>query len=141
MLKDMAVWPTLPIVDVERAKKFYGETLGLPLIKEDKEMGVLFYRAGRNTVLDLYKRGETKADNTAATFEVANIVEEVNVLKGKGVTFEEFSMGENKMENSIMIVGSEKAAWFKDSEGNTLCLHEDLGGGPSLCAVPEESTP
>jgi hypothetical protein len=59
-----------------------------------------------------------------ATFEVSNIEEEVNMLRGKGVNFEVYNMPEIKTQNGIATQGSVKAAWFKDSEGNILCIHQ-----------------
>jgi hypothetical protein len=57
---------------------------------------------------------------------VSNIEEEVNALRGKGVIFEEYDMPEIKTQNSIATQGSVKAAWFKDSEGNILCIHQRM---------------
>ena len=120
------MWPTAPIVDVARAKKFYQDVLGLTLKREDEARGVLVFEAGKGSLIELYKRGATKADNTAMTFFVTDIEKYVNELKAAHVVFEEFEMGDQKMTNSIMTTESEHAAWFKDTEGNILCLHEDL---------------
>ncbi len=49
---------------------------------------------------------------------------EVNALRGKGVAFEEYDMPEIKTQNGIATQDSFKAAWFKDSEGNILCIHQ-----------------
>jgi predicted enzyme related to lactoylglutathione lyase len=124
MLTDSKVWATIPVTDIERAKKFYTETLGLKLKMEAKEMGVAIFSAGGGTEMQLYVRPPSKADHTLATFEVAGIDSEVKTLKDKGVKFEEFEMGGMKMLNSVMKVMGERAAWFRDSEGNILCLHE-----------------
>ena len=126
MLNTSQVWPTVPIVDVSRAKDFYQNTLGLKLIKENLEMGVLVFEAGKNSFIELYKRGVTKADNTTMTFKVDNIDKHVNYLKTKDVKFEQFDMGDLKMTNNIMTIEKERASWFKDTEGNILCLHQDL---------------
>jgi hypothetical protein len=48
------------------------------------------------------------------------------VLRGKGVNFEEYDMPEIKTQNGIATQGSMKAAWFKDSEGNILCIHQRI---------------
>ncbi len=67
--------------------------------------------------------GTIKADHTVATFEISNIEDEVSTLRGKGVDFEGY-MPEIKTQNGIARQGSVKAAWFKDSEGNILCIHK-----------------
>ena len=51
---------------------------------------------------------------------------EVAELKAKGVVFEEYNFPGLKTVNGIATAGGSKAAWFKDTEGNILCIHEDL---------------
>ena len=67
-----------------------------------------------------------KADNTVATFEISNIEDEVSTLRGKGVDFEGYDMSEIKTQNGIARQGSVKAAWFKDSERDILCIHQTV---------------
>ena len=55
-----------------------------------------------------------------------DIVAAVNDLKTRGVVFEDYDFPSLKTVNHVCVLGSEKAAWFKDTEGNYLCLHEDL---------------
>ena len=82
------------------------------------------FECGNGTGMELYQRSPSKADHTVATFVVSNVEDEVNALRGKGVIFEEYDMPEIKTQNGIATQGSVKAAWFKDSEGNILCIHE-----------------
>jgi hypothetical protein len=86
--------------------------------------GIAIFECGNGTRMELYQRGPSKADHTVATFEVSDIEEEVNALRGKGVNFEEYDMPGIKTQNGIATQGSVKAAWFKDSEGNILCIHQ-----------------
>lgn len=58
------------------------------------------------------------------TFEVENITDEVRDLEGRGVGFLAFDAPEIKTVDHVCVVGDEKPAWFADSEGNILCLHE-----------------
>ncbi|HJR48950.1 MAG TPA: VOC family protein, partial [Nitrososphaeraceae archaeon] len=120
MLTFSPIRPTIPVVDLNRAKRFYETTLGLkPVPKNnDTTSGIAIFECGNSTLIELYQRGPSKADHTVATFEVSNIEEEVNMLRGKGVNFEEYNMPEIKTQNGIATQGSVKAAWFKDSEGN-----------------------
>ena len=84
------------------------------------------YECGNGTHTELYQRGASKADHTVATFEVSKIEEEVNALREKGIIFEEYDMPEIKTQNGIATQGSVKAAWFRDSEGNILCIHQTI---------------
>ena len=121
MLKTATVTPTLPAVDLKRARKFYEEKLGLKVVKEDPSPGITL-EAGKGTKLYIYQRGATKADHTVAEFTVDDVEAEVKALKAKGVKFEEYdipSMG-IKTVNSIAVMGGYKGAWFKDTEGNIL---------------------
>ena len=127
MLTNSPVRPTIPVLDLNRAKKFYETTLGLKPVhdsNDDTTLGIANFECGNNTLIELYQRGPSKADHTVATFEVSNIEDEVDTLRGKGVNFEEYDMPEIKTQNGIATQGSVKAAWFKDSEGNILCIHQ-----------------
>jgi predicted enzyme related to lactoylglutathione lyase len=123
MLTNRAVTPTIPVVDLGRARSFYERTLGLKVSREDGSMGLML-DAGDCTKLYLYKRAATRADHTVASFEVDDIEAEVKELRRKGVVFEEYDIPEMglKTVNGIAAMNGEKAAWFKDTEGNILAL-------------------
>jgi catechol 2,3-dioxygenase-like lactoylglutathione lyase family enzyme len=126
MLASAAVHPTLPVVDLGRAKKFYVETLGLKLIKEDPSPGAVL-QAGGGTKLYLYQRAPTRADHTVAGFTVDDVEATVAGLKARGVVFQELdvpSMG-IKTINGIASFGDMKAAWFSDTEGNILAVGDN----------------
>ena len=123
MLSKAAATPTLPVVDLDRARKFYEGKLGLKVVEEDPSQG-LMVECGKCTNLYLYKRAATKADHTVVSFEVDDIETEVSELKKRGITFEEYdipSMG-IKTVNGIASMNGERAAWFKDTEGNILSV-------------------
>ena len=126
MLTNSPVRPTIPVVDLDRAKRFYEITLGLKPVRanNDSIFGTAMFECGNGTQIELYQRSPSKADHTVATFEVSDIEEEVNALRGKGVVFEEYDMPEIRTQNGISTQGPVKAAWFKDSEGNILCIHQ-----------------
>lgn len=130
MLTTSPIRPTIPVMDLNRAKRFYETMLGLKPVSNDDNndaaSGIAIFECGNSTLIELYQRGPSKADHTVATFEVSNIEEEVNTLRGKGVNFEEYDMPEIKTQNGIASQGSVKAAWFKDSEGNILCIHQRI---------------
>jgi catechol 2,3-dioxygenase-like lactoylglutathione lyase family enzyme len=126
MLTNSPIRPTIPVVDLDRAKRFYETILGLKPVpaNNDNTSGIAIFECGNGTHMELYQRGPSKADHTVATFEVSNIEGEVNALRGKGVNFEEYDMPEIKTQNGIATQGPVKAAWFRDSEGNILCIHQ-----------------
>ena len=123
MLTDAMVSPTLPVVDIKRAKKFYEDKLGLKTVMEDPSPGAML-QAGQGTMLYIYQRAATKADHTVASFAVDNIESKVKELKGKGIKFEEYDIPAMKLKtvNSIATMDGMKTAWFKDTEGNILAL-------------------
>ena len=127
MLSNAMVCPTLPAVDLKRARKFYEETIGLKVVMEDPSPGIML-QCGKGTMLYVYQRGATKADHTVASFMVDNIEAEVKELRAKGVKFEEYdipAMG-LKTVKGITTLGKEKSAWFKDTEGNILSVTQLL---------------
>jgi len=125
MLAGSRVTTMLPVVDMGRARAFYEKKLGLRPGTQRPNGEVVYALEG--TTVALYPRGQpTRADHTALSFEVKDLAAEVQQLTGRGVTFEEYDLPGLKTVNKVCVLGSEKAAWFKDTEGNILCLHEDL---------------
>ncbi len=122
MLKDKMVAATLPAVDLERARKFYEEKLGLKVTQADK--GGVMLQAGGGTALFLYQRGPTKADHTVASFNVDNIEAEMSELGAKGIVFEEYDMPQMHIKtiNGLATMDGAKMAWFRDTEGNILSI-------------------
>jgi catechol 2,3-dioxygenase-like lactoylglutathione lyase family enzyme len=122
MFKNAAA--TLPCADMARARQFYEGTLGFSVVDENPA-GVM-YQVG-SSQLFLYPSeyaGTNKA--TAAGLEVDDLDGTMAELRGKGVTFEEYDLGEyGKTENGVMDMGEGgRGAWFKDPDGNILSLLE-----------------
>jgi catechol 2,3-dioxygenase-like lactoylglutathione lyase family enzyme len=124
MLTNAPVAPTLPAVDLARARKFYEGVLGLRVSRATKD--TVWYDSGNGTNLLLYERGATKADHTAAGFLVDNVEKTVSDLRKRGVVFEEYDLPGMKTVDGIAIVDDQKSAWFKDTEGNILAVAESL---------------
>jgi len=124
-LSDTPVTCMLPVKDMARARRFYEEQLGL--VPEGlRPDGKFHYRVG-GTTLALFPRPEgTKAEHTALSFRVERIEPAVAGLKARGVRFADYDLPGLKTVEHVCVLGSEKAAWFEDPEGNILCLHEDL---------------
>jgi catechol 2,3-dioxygenase-like lactoylglutathione lyase family enzyme len=121
MLRNLRVGPTLPASDLERAKRFYTEKLGLTASREWPE-GVQFECGGGTGLFLFLSPNAGKCPTTYAGWEVDDIKEIVNELKGKGVVFEEYDTPDYTTVDGIATMGETKAAWFKDSEGNILAL-------------------
>ena len=125
MLASAPLTVMLPVVDLARARDFYENKLGFVAggLRAD---GKFVYRCGDATLALFPKEGGTKADHTAISFRVDEIGPAIAELEAAGVVFEDYDFPGLKTENHVCVLGSEKAAWFRDSEGNYLCLHEDL---------------
>jgi len=116
------VYVVLPAEDIERARSFYEEKLGIEL---KDSPGGLIGMAGSGTGLFIYKTGHTKAEHTVGLFVVPNVEEAVSELKSHGVHFEVYPDLEGVTWNGeIADMGGSKTAWFTDSEGNILNLVE-----------------
>ncbi len=122
MLSNLDSYAVLPAKDLQRARGFYRDTLGLEPA-EEREDGLL-YRSPAGAAFLMYETDNAgTAKNTAFTWLTTDIDTEVSELRGRGVVFEEYDFPGLKTENGIATMGAdEKAAWFKDSEGNILCV-------------------
>jgi len=73
---------------------------------------------------DFFESDSKKSDDTAATFDVEDLAKEMDDLRKKGVTFEEYDLPGIKTVRGVATMGGETAAWFKDPGGNVICLHQ-----------------
>jgi catechol 2,3-dioxygenase-like lactoylglutathione lyase family enzyme len=123
MLGKADATPMIAVKDIDRAKRFYEEKLGLT----SKDMGSEFFmlKSG-DTELSVYKSefaGTNKA--TLLTFDVDDIEAEVRELKDKGIRFEHYDVEGLKSEGDIYSSEGMKTAWFKDPDGNILSLIQE----------------
>lgn len=115
----------LPVKDLDRARRFYEGALGLDPVGA-KPDGKFVYRCGGTEIALFPKPEGTKAQHTALSFQVADIAGTIATLKSRGVVFADYDFPGLRTVDHVCVLGSEKAAWFEDPEGNILCLHEDL---------------
>ena len=116
----------LPVTDVDRATRFYQQSLGLEFTGTNDE-GSAMFAVGSDAQLALLPRPESRpSESTAMSFEVDDVTAEIRTLEGRGVVFEDYDLPDLKTVDHVCEFGDEKAAWFKDPDGNVLCLHEDL---------------
>jgi predicted enzyme related to lactoylglutathione lyase len=127
MISTAPITAILPVSDVDRARAFYAETLGLP-DKGTSPDGNRMFAAGGGAMLALMKAEDgAQTSHTVLSFEVSDIGDEIRDLAARGVTFEDYDLPELKTVDHVAAMGAERAAWFKDTEGNFLCLHETIG--------------
>lgn len=120
MLSEFLVVTTLIVSDVERAKRFYVEQLGLTLL--DATATSCRFGAGYGSQLTVRQGQLTPSGQTVAHFEVDDLDAVVRDLLAKGVEFEAYETP--KTVGFIAQVGPARGAWFKDPAGNLLGLRE-----------------
>ncbi|GAA0208803.1 glyoxalase/bleomycin resistance/dioxygenase family protein [Saccharothrix mutabilis subsp. mutabilis] len=124
MLTDTRTTTVLPVSDMDRASHFYADRLGLRQSGTGPD-GSRTFDLGHGNALSLLPAEEgSQTKHTVLSFEVSDIAGEVRELESRGVRFEDYDMPDLKTVDHIADMGGEKAAWFCDSEGNYLCLHE-----------------
>lgn len=116
----------LPVKDLERAPRFYERQLALEPLGARPD-GKFVFRCGGTEIALVPKPEGTKAEHTALGFRVEDIDPAIAELKRRDVRFADYDLPGFKTVRHVAVLGNEKAAWFEDSEGNILCLHEDLG--------------
>jgi predicted enzyme related to lactoylglutathione lyase len=125
MLKDASVNATLPCSDLERAKRFYTEKVGLTPSSENR--GGAFYDQGSGTQFFLFpSSGSASGTHTQMGFSVKDIDAEVRELRSRGIEFEIADVPGFDKETRIAQNGDVRVAWFKDSEGNLIGLAQQL---------------
>ncbi len=123
MLGKQAAIPTVAVKNLDAAKRFYADKLGLKQIDAEGDE-VVVYETGSSR-LNVYRSqfaGTNKA--TAVTWSVDDVEGEVRALKSKGVAFEHYDMPGLKLQGDLHVADGEdmKVAWFKDPDGNIFSL-------------------
>jgi catechol 2,3-dioxygenase-like lactoylglutathione lyase family enzyme len=132
MLKTGRVATRLPVQDLDRARAFYAEKLGLE--PDEERPGGLLYHCASGAFALFQSAGASPGTFTQMAFEVDDLHTVVNELRRRGVTFEEVDVPGLKTVNGIAEVtgnypskgSSEMAAWFRDSEGNMLGIGQPV---------------
>jgi catechol 2,3-dioxygenase-like lactoylglutathione lyase family enzyme len=132
LLRDGEAATRLPAEDLERARAFYAEKLGLEPVEE--RPGGLRYECGGGRFSLFESTGAASGDHTQMGWEVDDIEATVADLRSRGVVFEEYDLPGLKTVDGIAdIEGNypskgtgERGAWFRDSEGNMLGIGQPL---------------
>jgi catechol 2,3-dioxygenase-like lactoylglutathione lyase family enzyme len=135
MLEDGSVTARLPAQDLERARAFYADKLGLE--PSEERPGGLHYRCARGEFALFQSDGAPSGSHTQMAWEVDDIETVVAGLKARGVVFEEYDVPELRTVDGVAEIPDnypskggigERAAWFKDSEGNLLAIGQPVLG-------------
>ena len=132
MLRNGRVAARLPAQDLERARAFYAEKLGLEPA-EEREGGLRYVCANGEFAL-FESTGSAAGDHTQMGWEVDDIEATGSEVRSRGVVFEEYDLPGLKTIDGIAEIegqypskgGGERGAWFRDSEGNTLGIGEPV---------------
>lgn len=116
----------IPVTDGARSRSFYEDKLGLAFQGQAPDGNLHFALAGSGSLALLQDPQATPSPHTSASFEVTDITGTIGELTGRGVEFEDYDLPDLKTTDHVCVLGSEKAAWFKDPDGNILCLHEGM---------------
>ena len=133
MLEDGKAAARIPVQDLQRARSFYAEQLGLE--PSEERPGGLLYRCGEGEFALFESAGAASGDHTQMGWEVEDIEATVEWLRVRGVVFEEYDFPGLRTVNGIAeIAGNypskggvgEKAAWFRDGEGNLFGIGQPI---------------
>ena len=125
MIENAKAEPVIPVSDLDQAASFYGEKLGLSELRRYEEPAanpMIRYTVGDSSVLVYKSVGAGESRHTLLGFVVDDIDAAVEELRERGVTFEEYDTGDLKTENGIATIEGDRAAWFKDPDGNILAV-------------------
>jgi len=124
MFKDTKAFSGFSVNDLQQAKEFYSQTLGLDVSESN---GLLqLHIAGGTTILMYPKENHTPATFTILNFPVANVEQAVDELARRGVHFESYHDGDLVTDDKgIFHGGGPEIAWFKDPAGNILSVLEE----------------
>ena len=122
MLDRADVFATIPAQNLERAKSFYADKLGLT--PEEERPEGLRYKCGDGSFLLFESSGEASGSHTQLGWDVDDLEATVASLRESGVVFEEYDLPGFKTVDGIADIAGERGAWFKDSEGNLLAIGE-----------------
>jgi catechol 2,3-dioxygenase-like lactoylglutathione lyase family enzyme len=134
VLENGGVVTRLPARDLERARAFYAEKLGLE--PSEERPGGLLYRCARGEFALFASAGAASGAHTQMGWEVEDIEAAVAELRSRGVVFEEVDVpGLETVDGIADVAGNypskgtgERGAWFRDSEGNLLGLGQPVRG-------------
>ena len=126
MLDKATVTANIPAADIARARAFYADKLGLTPTQDMD--GMLLYRTAADSWFMVYETEFAgRAGHTIAQWHVDDVDAVARDLKDKGVVFEHYDLPGLQWDGDVASMpGMGKAVWFKDSEGNVLCVDDGV---------------
>jgi catechol 2,3-dioxygenase-like lactoylglutathione lyase family enzyme len=122
VFKNTKAFSSFSVNDLEKAREFYGQTLGLEV--SESEEGLSLHLKGDNEIFIYPKPDHTPATFTILNFAVDDVDQTVDDLTQLGVHFQIYNEGELKTDDKGVFRGKPKIAWFKDPAGNFLSILE-----------------
>jgi catechol 2,3-dioxygenase-like lactoylglutathione lyase family enzyme len=122
MNTNFEVWATIPARDLEKARRWYSDKLGLT--PDEERADGLLYNC-KNSGFTIYEtQFSGTAQNTLMALRTDNLEREMAGMRSKGVKFEDYDFPGLKTVNGIANIGGLRGAWFKDGDGNILSVIE-----------------
>ncbi len=113
---------TIGVKDLEKAKTFYSETLGLARPDGHDEPGVCTFKSGGSKIFVYESKFGGTNQATAVTWVVDDVDDEVAALRAKDAVFEHYQLPDTTLEGDVHVSGNMRMAWLKDPDGNVLGL-------------------
>ncbi len=124
MFESTKAYSGFAVDDVEKAREFYGETLGLPTSEAPAGLMVTF-AGGRDTLI--YGKPDFQpATYTILNFEVPDVEATVDGLNSRGVEMERYEGFDQDDRGIVRLSGFPPGAWFTDPAGNIIAIHEPM---------------
>lgn len=121
--KNTKAFSSFSVNNLDEAKRFYGQTLGLEVSESDE--GLILQSKGGIDVFIYPKPDHTPATFTVLNFVVDDVDRAVDELSKIGIRFQVYDKGELKTDDRGVFQGKPKIAWFKDPAGNFLSILEN----------------
>ncbi|MDB5168191.1 MAG: Glyoxalase/bleomycin resistance protein/dioxygenase [Candidatus Saccharibacteria bacterium] len=120
MLGDSTIYTTIAVSDMQLSKEFYGKKLGLNQVDESP-IGIK-YESGSGKLLTYQSTTAGTSEATCAAWQVDDVEAVVSDLQLAGVVFDNYDIPGADVDGHIYTIGSQKAAWFHDPDGNILSI-------------------
>ena len=121
MLANRNVMATIAVKNLESAKQFYGDKLGLQLLEGNEAMGVLNYQSGTAVAVVYVSKFAGTNQATSAAWAVGHELDKgMQAMRCKGVVFEHCDMPDLTFDDGEYVAGDVKGAWFRDPDGKIL---------------------
>lgn len=125
-LSNSRIVANVPVTDMKRAMDFYANKLGLKVVPMTDWLALAM--SNDKSVLSLAMRQKIPSDEDTVNFTVSDITATMKELQAQGIVFHDYDLPRLKTQNHVAEAAGFRAAWFKDSEGNTLQINQSPPG-------------